>query len=151
MNEFAQKYIDWLKANGVDQAPSVEVGNGDPVPGYAPPTYLVFKNGTGILKQAIQLLEIESRTGSDLNSGIQALFFVTGQTALRVSWQQFNKPTVAVSPAKDPMVGDHFRDDLYYVVGSGVQEGSTYTRPTDNAFFICVANGMFDRKWKLVA
>lgn len=152
MNEFVNKYLAFLRANGVEQKPTIEVSDGDRIPGYEPPIIIVWRNGSGQLRQGVSLIELDAASGDGpADAARHAMFFTTGQHEFKVTWQQFTAPPPPNMVLPDPMVGNHFRDDLYYVVGSGVQEGSTYTQPSSGRRFVCVANGMFDRKWKLVS
>lgn len=153
-----QVYLDFLKANGVEQAPEIVRETGDSVPGYTPGTLIVWTNGSGQLRQSLGLIALEAANGNGpLSAAAMAAHFCTGNPFLAVTWKEFTEPKAAPAPVlADPMVGVLFEGDgsvgsLFYVVGSNVHEGGTYQMPGNGPKFICIARGMFDRKWKRIA
>lgn len=156
-----QAYLGWLRANGIEQEPTIEQADGDKIEGYVPPTYIVWRNGTGVLKQTVSLIDMEAANGSVLGpeqAAKHAMYFVTGSAYMKYTWRDFTTTTSAPvpTPPADPMVGvvcegDGSIGSLFYVTGSGVQEGATYQMPGNGPKFVCIARGMFDRKWKRIA
>jgi hypothetical protein len=144
-----EQYVAWVRANGVDVEPSVNVGTDHiAVDGYTVPTYIDWKNGRGyIYRQPVALV---FNGGDDFTAelfDVQSHMGLDNQT--RVKWADWLNPPAAPAVPGDPVIGRAFDASrrLFYAAGVAV-EGAEYTQPGTGRRFRCVANGMFDRKWQ---
>lgn len=153
MNAAIGTYLDWLKANGVTADAFVDEGESINVVGYEAPTYIVWRNPTtgSVLRQGASLI---AGRGDYRDALYEVQSFLGGPVGERIGFSDFSNPAQPAPPQEHPVLGKLFEGDggvgsLFYVNASGVQEGGTYN--LDQMRFVCIARGMFDRKWKRVA
>lgn len=156
MDETLSMYIKWVKANGVDTPyPTVEQASGDAVPGYAPPSYLVWQNGRGsLLKQSIDLMLNGNGGWEPELREVQAFLGMVNPVTV-VTWEEFTAPPAPAAPLQDARVGervypehpDAAGKELYQVKDNSMP-GARYTQPTTGRAFLCIPLGMFARAWE---
>lgn len=146
--EFIKKWVGFCAANGITAQPTIETGDGMPIDGYVPPTYIVWHTATGTLSQGVSILQMTDQP-SEFVTHVQFAYGIA--PGLRVSWNDYlNPPTSPAPDGSDPMVGDVFDPSrrLFYVKGSGVQEGATYRMPSGRQFVAVRIAGPFTLHWQ---
>lgn len=146
--EFIKKWIGFCAANGVTAQPEIEVGDGLPVEGYVPPTYLVWRTPTGNLYQGVSILRMTDQPWPFVHH-VQYAFGLP--VTLKVSWNDYLNPPAKPTEAQgDPMVGELFDGArrLFYVKAGGVQEGARYTMPSGRRFVAVRIASPFTLHWQ---
>lgn len=136
--EFIKTWLGYCAANGVTETPRIESGNGLPIDGYVPPTYLVWRTQTGDLVQGVEILMMTDNPQSYLKHIQFAYGLPLGE---KVTWRDYlNPPPVKSGESGDPVVGDLFdaAKRLFAVKAGGIQEGASYTMPGSGRRFIAV-------------
>lgn len=146
--EFIKKWVGFCAANGITAQPAVETGDGLSVEGYTPPTYLTWHTSTGTLTQGVAILQMTDRP-DEFVKHVQYAYGLP--QVLKVDWDDYLNPPAAPTADKgDPMVGELFDGArrLFYVKGSGVQEGSRYRMPSGRSFVAVRVAGPFTLHWQ---
>ena len=146
--EFAKLWIGYCNANGVIGTPVIEVGNGQAVPGYVPPTNMIWRTSRGDIVQNATIIQMSTAVQSHLEIVQFAFGVPLGE---RVTWKDYlNPPAAPTENGVDPMVGDVFDGSrrLFYVKGGGVQEGARYRMSNGREFVAVRIAGPFTLHWQ---
>lgn len=145
--EYTQLWLGYCAANGVPGRPETVVANGLAVPGYVPPINLEWRTARGTVVQTVAIIRMTDTPFQHLELLQFAFGLPVGE---KVSWKEYVNPEKPTADNKDPMVGDLFDSArrLFYVRGSGVQEGARYTSPSGRRFVAVRIAGPFTLHWQ---
>lgn len=145
-------FLGYVAANGISASPQIEEAKFDPIPGYVPPTYIVWRKENGSkLQQGFNVIS-EAEDPFSYLWEIQAFFGEPKVT--KVNWKNYLHPVVEINdPPKagvDSVVGEVFdaENKLFYVKAANIQEGAKYVQPKTNRKFIAVRTSPFTIHWK---
>lgn len=148
-----KQFLGFVAANGVTFTPEIEAADFTPIPGYVPPTYIVWRKANGSkLEQGFNVIAEQVDPFSYLWE-VQRFFGLPEAT--HVSWKDFlNPPQISdlgnpPLPGTDVVVGPVFDVEkrLFYVRGNA-QEGAKYVQPGTGRKFIAVRSTPFSIHWK---
>ena len=151
-----KQFLGFLAANGIAATPEIEAAHFTPVPGYVPPTYIVWRKANGSkLEQGFNVIAEQSDPFSYL---WEVQRFLGEPEATHVSWADFLNPPQIVDlgepplPGTDAVVGPCIDVEKRYfrVMGGNPQEGGKYaptTGPLAGRKFVAEQRG-FNIFWK---
>lgn len=149
-----KQFLGFIAANGITAIPQIETADFTPVPGYVPPTYIVWRKANGSkLEQGFNVIAEQSDPFSYL---WEVQRFLNLPEVTHISWENFLNPAKLAElgnpplPGTDAVVGPSFDVEkrLFYVRSGNVQEGAKYTQQGTGRKFIAVRSTPFSIHWK---
>lgn len=149
-----KQFLGFLAANGITDTPEIVPADFTPIPGYVPPTYIVWRNAGGSkLEQGFNVISEQSDPFMYL---WEVQRFLGKQQETLVSWEHFLNPPKITElnepplPGTDAVVGPVFDAErrLFYVRAGNVQEGAKYVQQSTGRKFIAVRSTPFSIHWK---
>ena len=149
-----KQFLGFLAANGITDTPEIVAADFTPIPGYVPPTYIVWRKANGSkLEQGFNVISEQSDPFSYL---WEVQHFLGVPEATHVSWANFlNPPNLGEVgepplPGTDDVVGPVFDAErrLFYVRAGNVQEDAKYVQPGTGRKFVAVRSTPFSIHWK---
>ena len=149
-----KQFLGFLAVNGITAVPEIEAADFTPIPGYVPPTYIVWRKANGSkLEQGFNVIAEQADPFSYL---WEVQRFLGLPEATHISWKDFLNPPQHTElgdpplPGTDAVVGPVFDAEkrLFYVRAGNIQEGAKYVQPSTGRKFIAVRSTPFSIHWK---